>query len=811
MRGKVGQGMTKLEGTRLGAYEILERVGGGGMAEVYLARQRTAFDREVAIKVIRKGYAEDEDFRARFLREARVISHLNHPHILPLIEFGEGGENGELLFLVMPYVSGGTLRDRIRDYGGPLPLRETLRIFSQLCEAVDYAHQRNLVHRDLKPSNVLMQDNRNILLADFGIALDFGDPRLTVTGMGLGTAEYMAPEQARGQADKRSDVYSLGVVLFVMLSGHAPYTGSTPFDVLMKQAAEPIPPLKDFNPNVPPQIEQIMQTAMAKLPEQRFQSAQALLNALEEAQIQAGINMSSSSVMPAIRPSDLLTSRESSQPSLGNTPTPAVSTSEPHTPPPGSGVSGPHTAPTTSESDQIPTLRVGMAASGPQPAITPPADLQPTGATQMEATHQAPPASGPASSQMPAPSGMMAAPPAGVSGSMGMSASNPAMPAVYPGVPLSNPPTPLPPGVITAPPPPTPAGSRKKRSALIIALVMLLIGTTAASALFFLNKSTTGQPGTTTRVPTATQKPAPLTFTPGTPCSTAAANPVGPTPDRLKYVTPQIVDQGFGLPAYVAVDYNSTLYFTDQAQRSIFYFSPYFHPANNQRLGDTLGSPSGIAIPAAPGSPIYFLSQTTSSGKTVQQLAIFDTVNHVPVPQAALDQGGNEAANVALAVNPTSKAVLIPNGATGTLYCLSAGSTQPQTAITGLKDPVAAIADAAGNIYVADMGANEILRFPPNGTSPDWHKSFAAPADLVLDSQGYLLATLQGTGPGQGSVVRINPTNGEQLDTLMSGLQKPLGIAFDTGQFVTNTVYFVDQGSANAIYAMCTSLNGICR
>ncbi len=807
--------MTKLEGTRLGAYEIIERVGGGGMAEVYLAKQRTAFDREVALKVIRKGYAEDEDFRARFLREARVISHLNHPHILPLIEFGEAGENGEMLFLVMPYVSGGTLRDRIKAAGGPLPLRETFRIFSQLCEAVDYAHQRNVVHRDLKPSNVLMQDTRNILLADFGIALDFGDPRLTVTGMGLGTAEYMAPEQARGQADKRSDVYSLGVVLFVMLSGHAPYTGSTPFDVLMKQASEPIPPLHDLNPNVPPQIEQVVQTAMAKQPEQRFQSAQALLNAFEEAQTQAGMNLGSSNVMPAIRPSELLGSRENSAPSVGgasNTPsapskpTPAVSSSGPHTPPGGPGASGPHSTPSyTTDSDKLPTVRVGMAASGPHPAITP-ADLQATGVTQMEATHQAPQISGPASN-----------PGSGPSGFMGMSASNPAMPAVYPGMPLSNPPTPIPPGVIAAPPPtPAPTGSRKKLIALILALVILLIGAFGASAIFFLNKGTAGQPGTATRIPTtsATQRPAPLTFIPGTPCSAAAANPTGPAADHAPYLPAVFIDSGKGAPAYAGVHYDGSLYYTDQSLPGIYALSAaqiFANNRGNRLVGSTLGIPSGIVVISDNNSTrVYYLFQGTASGKTVEQLGAFDKASGTNVLLTSLSEAeAGAGSSFALAANPTNNALLIPNGTTGTLYCLGVGNAQATPVITGLKNPVAAIADSSGNIYVADKGSNEILRFPPNGTGPDWRQSFAAPADLVLDSQGYLIATLQGTGIGDGSIVRINPTNGKQIDVLMSGLQQPLGLAADTSRYHTDTVYFVDQ-KGNRIYALCQSHNGIC-
>jgi serine/threonine protein kinase len=738
--------MDKLEGTRLGAYEIIERIGGGGMAEVYLAKQKTAFDREVAIKVIRKGYAADEDFRARFLREARVISHLSHPHILPLIEFGEGGENGEMLFLVMPYVAGGTLSNRIKEHGGPLPLRETARIFSQLCEAVDYAHQHKLVHRDIKPSNVLMQDARNIVLADFGIALDQGDPRLTVTGMGLGTAEYMAPEQARGQADHRSDIYSLGVVLYMMLSGHAPYTGSTPFDVLLKHASQPIPPLRQFNANVPPQFEEVIQKAMSKLPDDRFQTAQALLNAFEEAQTQAGINTGPGSVMPAV-------SGDSSAP---NAAAPSAGSSGPQTPPAAAWASGPHSTPTlVSASDKIPTIRVGTAESS---------ELEDQALT---------------------------------------------LPATRSDTPSGKPPTSPAPGVVT-PPSQSPAGGSKKLVAALVVLVILLVGGSAAGAIVFLRQSPRSLPATATRVPTATQKPASPTFIAGTPCSQAAAHPTGPAADPLLYRAPTLIDHGRGAPAYVAVDNVGTLYYTDQAQPGIYGLSAALIPHNNHRIWPILGIPSGIAITPDAASQVYYLFQNTASGTGTEQVGLFNQNSSNPALLGGVN--GSEAGGehgFALALNPTDKAVLVPAGATGTVYCLGRGSTQPQPVITNLQDPVAAIVDSSGHIYVADLGGNEILRFSPNGTGPDWSQPFPAPADLALDSQGYLLATLQGKGIGDGSVVRINPTTGQQLDTLMSGLQQPRGLAFDTSQFHSGTVYVVDQ-KGNKIYALCQSQNGIC-
>jgi serine/threonine protein kinase len=271
--------MAGLEGTRLGAYELIERIGGGGMAEVYRARQFTAFGREVAIKVIRAGYSEDASFRERFLREAQAISKLSHPNILPLIEFGE--ENGTL-YLVMPLAREGTLRDLLKQRNGPLALEEAIPLFTQLCDAVQYAHEEGIIHRDIKPQNVLLQRRTHVLLADFGIARDTAETQMTTTGAGLGTVEYMAPEQAIGQADKRSDIYSLGVVLYQLLTGTVPYSGSTPFQVLMKHTNDALPDPRLLNPSLPSEIVQVLQGALAKDPQRRFQSAQALARAVQQ-------------------------------------------------------------------------------------------------------------------------------------------------------------------------------------------------------------------------------------------------------------------------------------------------------------------------------------------------------------------------------------------------------------------------------------------------------------------------------------------------------------------------------------------------
>lgn len=233
-----------------GNYELIRRIDEGGMGEVYLAHQRTAFEREVAVKIIRADLMHDTMVRQRFLREAEVNAHLKHEHILPLIEFNE--DQGRL-FLVTPYIDGGTLAQRLQH--GPMEMEEVHQLFSALVRAVSYIHKRGVVHRDLKPGNVLLDHDEHdeqvyVRLIDFGIASIQGtstaSPELTQAGRELGTVEYMAPERLNGIAAPSNDIFSLGVILYQMLTGRLPYEGKpavllSPMAYVVKHCTDPDP------------------------------------------------------------------------------------------------------------------------------------------------------------------------------------------------------------------------------------------------------------------------------------------------------------------------------------------------------------------------------------------------------------------------------------------------------------------------------------------------------------------------------------------------------------------------------------------
>jgi eukaryotic-like serine/threonine-protein kinase len=263
---------------RIGRYEIEKELGRGGMAIVYLARD-PLMDRPVAVKVLPRQFTFDPKFRERFRREARLVARLQHPAIVPVYDFGEEDDQ---LFLVMAYMSGGSLHDRLR--GGPLALEECARIMNELAPALDAAHQRGMIHRDLKPANILFDEWAKPYLADFGITklIAGSDTALTVTGGLVGTPAYMSPEQALAlkELDGRSDLYALGFIFFQMVTGRTPYTADTPMGIALKHISEPVPRVADDNPTLPPAAQAVIDRAMAKEPATRYDSAAALAGAI---------------------------------------------------------------------------------------------------------------------------------------------------------------------------------------------------------------------------------------------------------------------------------------------------------------------------------------------------------------------------------------------------------------------------------------------------------------------------------------------------------------------------------------------------
>src|SRR5215211_202944 len=268
-------------GQMLGPYRIINQIGRGGMANVYKAYQ-SSIDRYVAIKVLPSQLAESKEFATRFHQEARIIASLEHPHILPVFDYGE---SDGVAYFVMRYLEAGTLKDRM-ETGRPLPLNEIDRLFTQLAEALSYAHSHGIVHRDLKPANVLIDSHGNVFLTDFGIAklLESASPRLTQTDAIMGTPAYISPEQAQGQTvDQRSDIYSLGIILYEMVTGSAPFTAETPLAVLFKHISDPLPPPSLVKSDIPPAIEQVILKALAKDPRDRFATAAEFVKAWERA------------------------------------------------------------------------------------------------------------------------------------------------------------------------------------------------------------------------------------------------------------------------------------------------------------------------------------------------------------------------------------------------------------------------------------------------------------------------------------------------------------------------------------------------
>ncbi len=271
---------------KLGKYQIVERLGRGGMAEVYRGYDKN-LDRYVAIKVLHAFLADDPEFKDRFRREAQNVARLKHPNIVQVYDF-DFDPDGESYYMVMELVDGPTLKDRLLglDQTGPgLPLTEIMRIVREAASALAYAHKQNMIHRDVKPANLMLDHDERVVLTDFGIAKIVTGAQFTASGGMVGTPAYMAPEQGLGEAgDERSDLYSLGIIMYQLLTNELPYEAEAPLATILKHLNSPIPLIREINPDVPEPVAQFVMKLMAKAPADRYQNATDLIEDLDRIQ-----------------------------------------------------------------------------------------------------------------------------------------------------------------------------------------------------------------------------------------------------------------------------------------------------------------------------------------------------------------------------------------------------------------------------------------------------------------------------------------------------------------------------------------------
>lgn len=267
-----------LVGKRIsGRYKILEVIGGGGMANVYLARDMI-LEREVAMKVLRFDFSNDDEFIKRFGREAQSATSLAHPNIVSIYDVGE--EKG-VYYIVMEYVEGQTLKQYIQQFA-PVNPRKAVHIMVQIMAAIQHAHDNQIIHRDIKPHNILIDHHGNVKVTDFGIAMALSATSITQTNSVLGSVHYLSPEQARGGlANKKSDIYSLGIVLFELLTGRLPFDGESAISIALKHLQSETPSAKRWNPDIPQSLENIILKSTAKDPFHRYNSAEEMEEDLE--------------------------------------------------------------------------------------------------------------------------------------------------------------------------------------------------------------------------------------------------------------------------------------------------------------------------------------------------------------------------------------------------------------------------------------------------------------------------------------------------------------------------------------------------
>lgn len=297
--------MGELIGKSLGSYRILEQIGVGGMATIYKAYQ-PGMDRYVAIKVLPHYLAGDKQFVHRFQREARAIAKLEHPHILPVFDYGE---HEGTTYIAMRYVEAGTLKEHMAQ--GRMSLPEISHVIGQIGSALDYAHRQGIIHRDVKPGNILIDNQGNTYLTDFGLArIMESSQQFTASGVSVGTPAYMSPEQGKGiKVDHRSDIYSLGVMLYEMVTQQVPFEAETPLAVLLKHITDPLPLPRKVRPDIPEPVELVVLRALAKEPGDRFQSANELAQALT-----AAVRHTTTTDQPTSQPAPPTTKPPSSPP-----------------------------------------------------------------------------------------------------------------------------------------------------------------------------------------------------------------------------------------------------------------------------------------------------------------------------------------------------------------------------------------------------------------------------------------------------------------------------------------------------------------
>lgn len=273
---------SNLEGITLGKYRIMEALGRGGMAQVYKA-YHPQLDRYMAVKILRADLIENDEFLSRFRHEAHAVSGLRHANIVQVFDFDTQDDQ---YYMVMELLEGDTLRALLNDYrvrGQRMPLTEVIRILKDILSALAYAHGEGIIHRDIKPANIMLTKKGQAVLTDFGIAQILGATQHTMSGALMGTLSYMAPEQGlKGECDTRSDLYSLGIVLYEMLTGYTPFEADTPLAILMKHLNDPLPLPTQVDPALPASIEKIVLKALAKDSDDRFQSAEEMSAALEK-------------------------------------------------------------------------------------------------------------------------------------------------------------------------------------------------------------------------------------------------------------------------------------------------------------------------------------------------------------------------------------------------------------------------------------------------------------------------------------------------------------------------------------------------